>query len=80
MHLDLDVLDPDEFPHTTYPTPNGPLIAELNTALHALFATGRVVGIAITECEAQTAEQLAPLQPVIETITEWAQSGRERKQ
>jgi arginase len=80
QHLDLDVLDRAEFPHTTYPTPNGPSITELNAALQALFATGRVVGISVTECAAQNAEQLAPLQPLIETIADWAQSGRDRNQ
>jgi arginase len=74
VHLDLDVLDPAEFPYTTYPTPNGPSISELVAALEALFETGRVVGVAITECAAQAAEQLSPLLPLIETISEWAQS------
>jgi arginase len=78
QHLDLDVLDPAEFPHTTYPTPHGPSITELNAALQALFETGRVVGVAITERAAQSAEQLSPLQPLIETIAEWSQSGTER--
>jgi arginase len=72
IHLDLDVLDPDEFAHTTYPTPGGPSVAELNAAIVALLATGRVVGVGITECAAQEAEQLAPLRPILETIERWA--------
>jgi arginase len=74
VHLDLDVLEPAEFPHTTYPTPNGPSVADLTAALEALFETGRVVGVAITECAARSPEQLLPLRSLIESITEWAQS------
>jgi arginase len=69
IHLDLDVLDPTEYPHTTYPTPGGPSIAELNSAIVTLLETGRVVGVAITECAAQSEEQLAPLRPLLETIS-----------
>jgi arginase len=72
IHLDLDVLDPTEFPHTMYPTAGGPSIAELNTALMSLFATGRVMGFGVTECAAQLAEQLAALRPLIETVARWA--------
>jgi arginase len=66
IHLDLDVLDPTEFPHTMYPTPGGPSIAELNTAIMTLMETGRVVGVAITECAAQTDAELIPLRPLLE--------------
>jgi arginase len=72
IHLDLDVLDPTEFPHTTYPTPGGPSIAELNTAISTLLETGRVVGMAITECAAQTEAQLMPLRPLLQTVSRWA--------
>jgi arginase len=72
IHLDLDVLDPTEFAHTTYPSPGGPSIAELNAAIVALFATGRVVGVGITECAAQEVEQLPPLRPILQTIERWA--------
>jgi arginase len=72
IHLDLDVLDPTEFPHTTYPTPGGPSVAELNAAVAALLETGRVVGVAITECAAQTKEHLGPVRPLLETISRWA--------
>jgi arginase len=74
IHLDLDVLDPTEFAHTMYPTAGGPSIAELNTALMSLFATGRVVGFGITECAAQTADQLTALGLLIETVAHWATS------
>jgi arginase len=72
IHLDLDVLDPSEFPHTTYPTPGGPSVAELNTAISTLLETSRVVGVAITECATDAKEQLAPLRPLLQTIARWA--------
>jgi arginase len=74
IHLDLDVLDPTEFPHTTYPTPGGPSIAELNTSMVTLLETGRVVGMGITECAAQTEAELLPLRPLLETVSRWATS------
>jgi arginase len=50
IHLDLDVLNPSEFSHTTYPTLGGPSVNELCEAVYALVETGKVIGIAVTEC------------------------------
>jgi arginase family enzyme len=49
-HLDLDVLDPEEFPHTTYPTPGGPSIKELNVALQTLISEVSLPTIEPTVC------------------------------
>jgi arginase len=71
LHVDLDVLDPAIFPHTTYPTPGGPSPQELADDVTACVATGRVVSISITENVATTADQLAPIAPVITAIKAW---------
>jgi arginase len=49
VHLDLDVLDPDDFPDVTVPTPGGPSLAEVTRLLVALVARRDVVGITVTE-------------------------------
>jgi arginase len=74
IHLDLDVLDPNEFALTTYPTPGGPSVVELAQAVDALIQTGQVVGIAITECAAQDESQLAPLDPLLQVVSRYAGS------
>jgi arginase len=71
IHLDLDVLDPAEFPHTTWPEPGGPSIAAVAAALQGLTATGRVGSIAVTECIATRADQIDPLEPIIEVLRTW---------
>jgi arginase len=75
VHLDLDVLDPAEFPHTTYPTLGGPSIAELNMALTDLLDTGRVVGLAMTECAVRDASDLVPLRPLLGTVAAWTRTS-----
>jgi arginase len=44
VHLDVDLLDPDEMPALDFPVPGGPTAAEVRGALDRLFASGRVVG------------------------------------
>jgi arginase len=76
IHLDLDVLDPTEFDHTTYPTPGGPSIAQVAHLLEAAASSGRLVGLTITECAAETSEQLNAIQPLIEIAKLWLTTQR----
>lgn len=50
LHVDLDILDPDEVPGMMYPVSGGPSLPTLLTAIRAVVSTGRVVsaGIAVT--------------------------------
>jgi arginase len=50
LHLDCDVVDPDDLPGLMYPAPGGPRLGPVGEALRAVIATGRVaaVGIACT--------------------------------
>jgi arginase len=50
LHLDVDVVDPDELPGLRFPAPNGPSVAAVADALGAVLATGRVAafGLACT--------------------------------
>lgn len=52
LHVDLDVLDPEEVPGLRYPAPGGPSLGAVVEAVRTVMSTGRVaaVGIACT-CE-----------------------------
>ena len=49
LHLDLDALDPTEFPDTLIPTPRGPSLARVHTMLEALAGAFAVAGASIVE-------------------------------
>ena len=49
VHLDLDVLDPKDFPETTVPTPGGPTLDEVTRLLVAVVGRHEVVGVTVTE-------------------------------
>ncbi|WP_290062408.1 arginase family protein [Amycolatopsis solani] len=66
VHVDLDVLDPAEFPGLNYPEPNGWTIARLVAELDAL-AGYDVVGAGVTECVG-TAREVEVLEPVLAAL------------
>ncbi len=47
VHIDFDVVDPGDIPGLRYPTPGGPRLAEVATALDRVSATGRVVAFGL---------------------------------
>ena len=49
IHFDLDVLDPDDFPDVTVPTPGGPSLDAVKQLLVELVTRCSVVGITVTE-------------------------------
>lgn len=67
VHVDLDVLDPEEFDRTTYRVPGGLTVSQLVAGIEALAAFD-VVGAAITECAAERREHVLPLVPVLDAI------------
>ncbi|WP_327099298.1 arginase family protein [Nocardia vinacea] len=50
LHIDFDVVTPDDLPGLLFPAPNGPTLAEVSDAVRAVLATGRVAafGLACT--------------------------------
>ncbi|WP_410671117.1 arginase family protein [Amycolatopsis sp. cmx-4-68] len=66
VHVDLDVLDPGEFPGLNYPEPDGWTIARLVAELDALAAYD-VVGAGVTECVG-TAREVEVLEPVLAAL------------
>jgi len=50
LHLDLDVIDPDDpaqVPDLLYPAPGGPTLADVLDAVEGVMATGRVVAVGV---------------------------------
>jgi arginase len=66
LHIDLDVLDPAEFPGACYPEPDGLSIDEVAARISAL--TVPVIGAGITECATTDPAQLRPLVPILEAL------------
>ncbi len=54
IHIDLDVLDPIEFPHVCCPSPGGLTISMLNTITQNLRQQYNVVGFSLLECSSTT--------------------------
>jgi arginase family enzyme len=52
IHLDLDVLDPEEFPAAVYPTPGGLSSDKLYDLMEAVADDSELVGIEVTAFEA----------------------------
>mmetsp|Transcript_25453 Transcript_25453/g.49877 ORF Transcript_25453/g.49877 Transcript_25453/m.49877 type:complete len:325 (-) Transcript_25453:176-1150(-) len=49
IHLDLDVLDPSEFPHVSVPSRGGLCVKNLQILLQAVGASQDLVGLTVTE-------------------------------
>jgi arginase len=48
LHIDGDVVDPEEMPAMNYPAPGGPSLKAVRRAVEQLAATGRVVAFSIS--------------------------------
>ena len=48
VHLDGDVVNPDEMPAMNYPAAGGPSLLEVSVALKGLVDTGRVVALSVS--------------------------------
>ncbi len=61
IHLDLDALNPADFPDTLMRTPGGPSLADIRTAISSLAARFDVAGFSIVEYVPGSAESLRVL-------------------
>jgi arginase len=64
VHLDLDVLDPAEYPNVKCPAPGGISIAEAAALIERVMARSSVVGMSILENLAVERATLARLEPL----------------
>lgn len=68
IHIDLDVLEPNEFPHLLLPIANGVGIADLLTLLKKLKATFEIAGSSIVEYVPKDAGDLETLDLIIDVL------------
>ncbi|MGW4767051.1 arginase family protein [Nocardia sp. NPDC004278] len=64
LHLDFDVINPDDLPGLLIPAPGGPTLSVVSAAVHTVLATGRVAafGLACTwRDDADAAHHVRPL-------------------
>ncbi|TQF10141.1 arginase family protein [Myxococcus llanfairpwllgwyngyllgogerychwyrndrobwllllantysiliogogogochensis] len=78
IHFDLDVLDPDEFPHLAFREPGGPSVADAVSLVERLAATNDVVGLTITEFAPDSDVAAANGGMVIARLCDAALKGTER--
>ncbi len=48
IHIDMDIINPDEVPAMNYPAAGGPSIAELSRIFRRLSETGKVIGVSVS--------------------------------
>jgi arginase len=69
VHFDMDGLDPDVFPYTSYkPTSGGLTIEEVTEILAALRQNFNVIGISMTEFASESGEGVDLLDPVLAQV------------
>lgn len=71
IHLDLDILSPDEFPALACPTAGGVAVAAVTDLLRQLVKQYNVVGMSLTETTATSAAHLLPIQPLLAVYAHW---------
>ncbi len=69
VHLDLDVLDPEEFPHLLVPSPGGISCAALTRLLMALSGSFRIVGFSVVEYVPAGLGGLEPIRRFVEAVS-----------
>jgi arginase len=65
VHFDMDGLDPEVFPHMSYPTVGGLTVAQIADMIAALNEHFEIVGMSLTEYASETGEGLALLDPIL---------------
>jgi arginase len=74
IHLDFDVFDPAEFPHTAFPTAGGLSIRQLLTIVENLRDAFQVVGVSLVELAPDENPSLAAIAPLLDLYTTLAAS------
>jgi arginase len=70
LHIDLDVLDPEEFGAVGFPEPGGVTIGQLTAAVRALASRFMIVGAGITEFQPRGPQDQTPLAPVMLAVAD----------
>ncbi len=75
IHIDLDVLDPEEFGSLSYPEAGGLSVAALRDAVRALTARFPLAGLGITEYAPRREEDQAVLASLVPALLAGAATG-----
>ena len=68
IHIDLDVLDPSEYPNVKCPSGGGIPLETMSLLLNEIFARRQVVGMSLLENTGTNPGVLARLEPILEKI------------
>ncbi|HEY8374317.1 MAG TPA: arginase family protein [Pseudonocardiaceae bacterium] len=68
LHIDLDVLDPEEFGGVCCPEPDGLTVADVVAGIEAVATRLPVVGAGITECTTTDPHRLRRVVPLLEAL------------
>lgn len=68
IHLDLDILDPDEFAFTKYQVPYGVRISQVEELIKCFSSDFKVVGASVLESTTTDKKQLDPIKNILELI------------
>ena len=66
VHLDLDVIDPVEFPSIACPTSAGLSVKDISSILEMLSQNFHIVGATLTECTASNGSDLRPISAILD--------------
>jgi arginase len=67
IHLDLDVIDPAEFPNVLVPAPGGVSVAAVERAVHALTTSFDCVGFSVVEYAPGAQDLTGTVRRIVET-------------
>ncbi|WP_433734346.1 arginase family protein [Nocardia sp. CA-129566] len=67
LHLDFDVINPDDLPGLLFPAPGGPTLSAVSAAVHTLLATGRVAAFGLACTWRDNADAAHHVRPLIDS-------------
>ncbi|WP_433685086.1 arginase family protein [Nocardia sp. CA-119907] len=67
LHLDFDVINPDDLPGLLFPAPGGPTLSAVSAAVHTILATGRVAAFGLACTWRDNADAAHHVRPLIDS-------------
>ncbi|WP_062982036.1 arginase family protein [Nocardia anaemiae] len=67
LHVDFDVVTPDDLPGLLFPAPDGPTLDEVSAAVRAVLATGRVAAFGLACTWRDDASAAAHVRPLVDS-------------
>lgn len=67
LHLDFDIINPDDLPGLLFPAPGGPTLSAVSAAVHTVLATGRVAAFGLACTWRDNADAAHHVRPLIDS-------------